>query len=63
MDMGDAETRARVWEALAGQPGVGAWFTVWLLSRLSGTAASGRIRSPKAAASTPGGPSQACAGH
>jgi hypothetical protein len=36
MDMGDAETRARVWAALGNQPGMSAWLTVWLLARFSG---------------------------
>lgn len=34
MDSGDADNRGRVWIALGSQPGVSAWFAVWLLSRL-----------------------------
>lgn len=29
----DPDVRARLWVALGNQPGVSAWFTVWLLSR------------------------------
>jgi len=35
MDIGDADTRGRVWIALGSQPGTSAWFAVWLLSHLS----------------------------
>ena len=49
MDIGDAETRARVWAALGNQPGVGVWFTVWLLSRLSGVTATRHQTGPKGA--------------
>ncbi|HEV2111739.1 MAG TPA: hypothetical protein VGT99_10335 [Gammaproteobacteria bacterium] len=34
MYSGDADERSRVWIALGNQPGVSAWFAVWLLSRL-----------------------------
>lgn len=49
MDMGDTETRARVWAALGNQPGVGAWVAVWLLARLSGATAQQRQTGPKGA--------------
>lgn len=31
----DKDARARLWVALGNQPGVGAWFSVWTLSRES----------------------------
>lgn len=49
MDMGDTETRARVWAALGQQPGVGAWFAVWLLARFSGATGPRRYTGPRAA--------------
>lgn len=35
MDMGGADMRSGLWVALGCQPGVSAWYAVWLLSRLS----------------------------
>ena len=35
MLIGDADTRSSLWIALGNQPGVSAWYAVWLLSRLN----------------------------
>ena len=58
MNMGDAEMRSRAWAALANQPGVSAWFAVWLLSRYSGVTAPRRQTDPKATARMRGNSSQ-----
>jgi hypothetical protein len=60
MDRADAETRARVWVALGNQPGVSAWFAVWLLARFSGAK---QRAAQKPAAPLRGGSSQIWVGH
>ena len=39
MVIGDEDTRTSLWIALGNQPGVSAWYAVWLLSRLYPAAA------------------------
>jgi hypothetical protein len=63
MDMGDAETRARVWTALGNQPGVSAWFAIWLLARFVGTAVSRLTPASKPAAPLSRDSEQICVGH
>ena len=49
MDMGGADMRSGLWVALGCQPGVSAWYAVWLLSRLSPPAP----KEPRQPVSTP----------
>lgn len=50
MFIGDADSRSSLWIALGNQPGVSAWYAVWLLSRLSPPAPKGPRKSVPAAA-------------
>ncbi len=63
MDMGDAETRAWVWAAIGNQPGVSAWFAVWLLARFSGNTVPRRTPASKPAAQPRRDSKQVCVGH
>lgn len=46
----DDEARVRLWVALGAQPGVSAWYAVWLLARLSPPAREEAQRAAPAAA-------------
>lgn len=54
------DERNGLWVALGNQPGVSAWFTVWIMSRLAKPAADQRKPAAKAAERNP---SQVCVGH